>query len=143
MHFKACDDRSVLTTNQLQVLVNVVDEIERRVLDDLRAGFITQEEDVTGALRTRLHDISESAAGGVKISVKILPSAGANSEESHRGADVEGSLRLRLDGLDVRKGFLVQAKMSGKDGVRISPPPDAPTMSTLALALTLSMECSR
>lgn len=123
--YTSCDDLSVLTPNQSQVLIDVVDRIERLVLHDLRAGYIAQEEEVTGSLRTRLHDISESAAGSVEINVKILPSAGKNSEESLRGADMEGSLRLRVNGLDVRKGFLVQAKMAGKDGVRVSPPPEA------------------
>ena len=46
----------------------------------------------------------------------------AGAAESELGADLVGAISINVDGLDVTKGFLAQAKSARRDGLRYRPP---------------------
>lgn len=82
-----------------------------KTVQDYTVNALPDEPAFTAALVTRLKDALDGfKTSGIAWSAKILSSHGANTEEKKYGADFLGVLTLALPGLNVKKGFLAQAK---------------------------------
>jgi hypothetical protein len=100
-------------------VAEVVERAEAHLLTDWVRGKRQQEPELTTSLVNTL-EIFSTEVSDVLIEMKVLTSSGKGSEESIRGADVEGTMIINLGDEQVRKGFLAQAKLAGKDGMRLS-----------------------
>lgn len=91
-----------------------------RTVEDYSSGELPDEPTFTGALVTRLKDsLDGTRTTGISWSAKVMSSHGPNTEETEFGADFLGVLSLDLPDLQVKKGFLAQAKRQ-EPGAKLS-----------------------
>lgn len=105
-------------------LVGALDRAEAVLLEDIADGSAGDEDDMTGrlagALRAETRDVPR-----LRIRVSSTESSGRTSAEAVTGADTCGVIRILTDEGEIIKGFLAQAKRSGKEGCHFAPPTHA------------------
>jgi len=87
-------------------------EAAARAVDAYKEGRIEQEPAFTdrmiGYIEEAMHDFKIK---GITWQAKTLTDHGPNSQEKKYGADFAGVLSIDIEGYQVRKGFLAQAKL--------------------------------
>jgi hypothetical protein len=122
--------------------------IERAVgltLSNASAGLSENETDMTSRLAARIEDsLNGLRIGRVRIhaSVRTLQDRGPGAAEKRYGADLLIVLRINVGDAQVTKGVLVQSKMSGADGVRLSGEQRV-TMTTSTVSGHLRRQCMK
>ena len=104
----------MLTEQQIHAAVHEIQHAILETLEDYNRTKIKQEPEFTVKLTTKIEDrLKNINLAGVRWNAKILTDRGAKAEEKIIGADFMGVLEIDLPDYKVKKGFLVQAKMSG------------------------------
>ncbi|MDJ0677811.1 MAG: hypothetical protein QNJ36_20915 [Calothrix sp. MO_167.B42] len=99
-------------TKLVNGLVRKISEVEKRTLDAWREGRIEQEPAITDRLLGVMEEVlNKKRFAGVQWEVKTLTDRGKGSQEAEFGADFMAVFKLSLDGYEVNKGFLAQAKL--------------------------------
>jgi hypothetical protein len=93
-------------------LLAKISEAEKETLADLISERIEQEPAVTDRLLGVMqYLLNGQTIAGVRWRAKTLTDRGRGSQESNYGADFLATLELDLEGYQVKKGFLAQAKL--------------------------------
>ena len=84
----------------------------RLAIEDITNGRAQQEPNITDQLIAYIQsEVQRANRPGLTWSAMTLTDRGPGSQERRKyGVDLVGSLEIRLRGLEVRKGFLAQAK---------------------------------
>jgi hypothetical protein len=115
----------VITPKVAAELADVVTRAEVSILSRLEENRGRQEPDLTSRLLEHIEVRSETI-DGVSIVLNTVDGLGPHAAENVIGADVLGSIHIDLGGVRTSKGFLLQAKMSGKDKLRFRPSATSP-----------------
>lgn len=83
----------------------------RHVIEDMTSGRAQQEPSITDRLIAYIQaEARASTRSGFAWTAMTLTDRGRGSQERKYGADFVGSLEIKIDGFNIRKGFLAQAK---------------------------------
>jgi len=110
----------VITATIADQLTRVFADAERSILDRMERGRGRQEPDLASRLMEGI-EIRGEAIDGVRIAFDTIDGIGTNAAESVVGADILGSIHIDVGGVSLSKGFLLQAKMAGKDNLKFRP----------------------
>lgn len=99
---------------------DVIDRAEQSILRRMRQNRGRQEPDLTSRLMESI-EIRSETIDGVSVTLTTIDGLGRNAAENVVGADVLGSVHIDVGAIRMSKGFLLQAKMSGKDNLRFRP----------------------
>jgi hypothetical protein len=110
----------VITPGIAGELANVITRAERSILSRIEQNRGRQEPDLASRLMENIELRSETI-DGVTIILDTIDGLGRNAAENVIGADILGSIHIDLGGVRTSKGFLLQAKMSGKDKLQFRP----------------------
>lgn len=92
-------------------LVSAVDKASKAALESWAYGRVSQEPQITDRLLAHIEaEINHRRIGGISWYAKTLSDRGRNSEESRFGADFLGAFSVTTPELNIKKGFLAQAK---------------------------------
>lgn len=93
-------------------LLTKIRRAEKETLDALRARRCEQEPQITDRLLGVMeHLLNNVIIGGVRWTAKTLTDRGRGSQESLFGADFLAVFSVSIDGFNVTKGFMAQAKL--------------------------------
>lgn len=94
----------------------LIDEAAENTCSDLSDSWLEQEPEFTATLVERIRaTIDGVGLKGVIWRAKVLTSLGPGAQENTLGADFAGVLSVTIPEYSVAKGFLCQAKLTGKD----------------------------
>lgn len=97
----------------VEPLVEIIEEAEAGLIEEIRSGEVVDEPSITNRFLERVKTLLEvRGAGyeGIRFYAHTLGDRGNNSPEHRFGADFCVVLNVSLNGFDIRKGFLGQAK---------------------------------
>lgn len=93
-------------------LLKKIKAAEKATLEALHNGRIEQEPAVTDRLLANMETyLNNKTVAGVEWRAKTLTDRGSGSQENDYGADFLAALEINLQGYQVKKGFLAQAKL--------------------------------
>lgn len=118
--------------NSLDTVLNLASSIEKDVCEDLKGGHVVNEEDFSSALMTHLRmklnklvltpqpaanlSLAPGSTYSYKVNARVLTCKFEQSEENLSGADIIMGFKGNVDGTDINKSVLIQAKLFGGKG---------------------------
>ncbi len=102
-------------------LLTAIESAESIATRGLNEGLVATEPSLTDRLLGALEMAFESGieSDGYHLNVRTLRDRGPNAPEREFGADLVSVLRVNIAEFELSKGFLAQAKMAGRGGVRV------------------------
>lgn len=101
----------------LRAIAEVASESSGGLSSVIREGRSQEEPDMTSRLAQYIELLSAREVEGVRVEMTVVSSLGGQSQEQTIGADLVGVFRIEVGTTRVTKGFLVQSKRSGHQGL--------------------------
>lgn len=112
----------MIITPAFQRILTAVESAEHNAIRGFSQGSIETEPTLTDRLLGAIEVAFEQGleCEGYSIRVRTLRDRGPNCPEKEFGADLISVLHVDVKGFSISKGFLAQAKISGKEGIIVN-----------------------
>ena len=102
----------MISTGVVKKFGELIKKAEQRIIDGVNEGRIETEPSITDRFLDQIETVfnTSESTNGISFKARTLRDRGSNAPEKEFGADFCGVMNIQLDGFELKKGFLSQAK---------------------------------